>query len=302
VVGVVINAVDDHLAKGDQVRVRWTAYSIRPLEELLAVAQAAGRIVVLVSDHGHELERESESREGQGSERWREAAVAPAADEILLQGPRVLLGSGGRLVAPWSERLRFGMKKNGYHGGASPQEVVVPLGVFANPEAAADLTGWVEAAPQIADWWTWQRVREREVAIPAPPLRRPLPRKGETGDLFAQPAVVSPEPHEPVPRSAEWVERLLATELYRAQRRQAARTAPPEDRIRIILSALDERGGKLTRAALAGRLGVAPFRLGGIISALRRVLNVDGYDVLAVDEASDTVQLNRELLMAQFEL
>ena len=26
---------------------------------------------------------------------------------------------GGRLLAPWSERVRFGMMKNGYHGGAA---------------------------------------------------------------------------------------------------------------------------------------------------------------------------------------
>ena len=42
------------------------------------------------------------------------------------------------------------------------------------------------------------------------------------------------------------------------------------------------------------------FRLGGIVSALRRILNVDGYDVLSVDDASDTVQLNRDLLDTQF--
>ena len=57
VVGVVINAVDDHLAKGDQVPVPWTARHIRPVEELLDACRSSGRVVVLVSDHGHVLER-----------------------------------------------------------------------------------------------------------------------------------------------------------------------------------------------------------------------------------------------------
>ena len=44
------------------------------------------------------------------------------------------------------------------------------------------------------------------------------------------------------------------------------------------------------------------FRLGGIVSALRRILNVEGYDVLSVDETSETVEFNRDLLDIQFGL
>ena len=29
-----------------------------------------------------------------------------------------------------SERIRYGLKKNGYHGGISPQEMVVPIAVL----------------------------------------------------------------------------------------------------------------------------------------------------------------------------
>ena len=55
---------------------------------------------------------------------------------------------GRRLLAPWSERVRFGMKKNGYHGGATLQEVVLPFGIFALPETAAQVAGWREAAEE----------------------------------------------------------------------------------------------------------------------------------------------------------
>ena len=88
----------------------------------------------------------------------------------------------------------------------------------------------------------------------------------------------------------------------KAQRKQAARTALSDERISAVLQAFDERGGKLTRAALANRLAVPAMRVGGILSALRRLLNLDGYSVLSIDEASDTVELNREILVVQFGL
>ena len=312
VVGVVINAVDDHLAKGDQVPVAWTARHIGPVEELLEACRAGGRVVVLASDHGHVLERGTELRDVDGAERWRPVSGAPADDEVLLQGPRVVT-EGRRLLAPWSERVRFGMKKNGYHGGATLQEVVLPFGVFALPETAADVAGWREAAPETPGWWQW-RVETvpgaapepaapdagRPSPSPSPSPVRPASRRGETGDLFAQADVEAPGAAPGA--AATWIDRLLETELFAAQRRQAARTALPEARIRAVLTALDARGGRLTGSALAERLGVPLFRLGGIVSALRRILNVDGYDVLSVDDASETIQLNRDLLDTQFGL
>jgi len=105
VLGVVINAVDDHLTKGDQVRVPWTAHTIRPLAELLDAARDARRVVVMTSDHGHVLERDLVHRPGgpDDRDRWREPVGTPAADELLLEGPRVLLGKEQRIILPWSE-------------------------------------------------------------------------------------------------------------------------------------------------------------------------------------------------------
>ena len=42
--------------------------------------------------------------------------------------------------------------------------------------------------------------------------------------------------------------------------------------------------------------------MGGLLSAVRRVLNVDQAEVLSVDDASGTVELNRTLLIQQFQL
>lgn len=53
-----------------------------------------------VSDHGHAPELGTLGR-GEGSaERWREAGGDPQEDEVLLAGPRVLLGDGQRVIAP----------------------------------------------------------------------------------------------------------------------------------------------------------------------------------------------------------
>ena len=311
VVGVVINAVDDHLAKGDQIRMDWTVRRIKPLEDLLAAARDAGRALILVSDHGHVPEHETKGREGTSAERWREATGAPQEGEVLLSGQRVLLGGvSGRdhaIIAPWSERIRYSAKKNGYHGGASPQEVVIPLGVFA--PADVSVPGWREVATELPGWWTADTAprppdtkafgtSSAAAAKPKPPLK-----PGEQGELF--PLHDEPQPAAAVGAAAPpatWIDQLLASDLLAEQRRAASRVALTDERLRAMLEALDERGGKITRAALAKRIGVPALRIGGVISALRRVLNVDGYAVLAVDDASDTIELNREQLLKQFGL
>jgi phosphoglycerate dehydrogenase-like enzyme len=72
--------------------------------------------------------------------------------------------------------------------------------------------------------------------------------------------------------------------------------------MRLLLEALAERGGKLSRAALANRLSLAEVRMGGMLSAVRRMLNVDQAAVLTVDEAAGAVELNITLLQQQFQL
>ena len=59
------------------------------------------------------------------------ARYATSAGELIIEGGRVDASIGSRIVVPWSERIRYGSRKNGYHGGISPQEVVVPMCVMA---------------------------------------------------------------------------------------------------------------------------------------------------------------------------
>jgi len=72
--------------------------------------------------------------------------------------------------------------------------------------------------------------------------------------------------------------------------------------LREFLRALDSRGGKMTSAAISRAANFPAPRLRGLLAVLQRVLNIDGFAVLTRDEASDTVELNRELLRRQFEL
>lgn len=44
------------------------------------------------------------------------------------------------------------------------------------------------------------------------------------------------------------------------------------------------------------------IRLNGMLSAVRRILNVDQATVLLVDEGAGTVELNQTLLLQQFRL
>jgi hypothetical protein len=90
--------------------------------------------------------------------------------------------------------------------------------------------------------------------------------------------------------------------VYAEQKQLAARIAPADEELRRFLLALESRGGKLSKTALAQRLGLPLVRIGGFLSAVRRVLNVDRAGVVSVDEAAGVVELNRSLLDVQFQL
>ena len=58
----------------------------------------------------------------------------------------------------------------------------------------------------------------------------------------------------------------------------------------------------MTRPALGQRLELPPTRLNGLLVAVARLLNLDGQPVIDIDDPSDTVVLNIELLRLQFEV
>lgn len=298
IVGVVVNAVDDFLGKGDQVAVPWTLGSMPVLDQLLYAARDAGRAVVITSDHGHILERQTTYRKADAGERYRGDDGRPFEGEIAVAGDRVLLPPGGRLIAPWSENVRYGAKKHGYHGGLTPQECVIPLAVVTWPNRVP--AGWRELPGHRPTWWdvsfgaTDVPAARNAVTLTAPKKIIPLISPAQSLPLFAV-----EEKTRPV---ASWIDVLLASPAYASQSKLAGRAAPPPELVRAFLTAVEERGGVILKGALAQKIGQPELRINGILAAMRRLLNVEGYSVLSVDEASGTVSLNTDLLRVQFEL
>jgi hypothetical protein len=307
VVGVVINAVDDQLLKGEQLDIRWTGEEIKVLSPLLYEARAAGRIVVLVSDHGHVLDQQTQQRRHEGGDRWRPDDGAPGDDEIQITGGRVVEPADHRLIAPWSEKVRYGMKKNGYHGGVTMQEMIIPLAVLS---ARDDLPeGWTEPPVDTPDWWfapLEERAPVEDQPVVQPTKRRRKKKAGLLFDMEAEEMAAAQEevPVAPAPpgEPPSWLDGLFECPVLKEQKKLGGRTVPQDDVIRGLLVVLSEQGGKMTTAALARRMQLPPFRLRGLLAAVQRVLNVEGYPILHKDEVSDTVELNTGLLCRQFDL
>jgi hypothetical protein len=331
IVGVVVNAVDDHLMKGEQIDTRWSRDEIKVLPVLLHEAKTAGRTVVMISDHGHILDcnalncssrdrqgaetgddlhplpdgRGSNLRRYEGGERWRMDEGSPADGELRITGPRVVIPEAKTLIAPWTERVRYGIKKNGYHGGVSPQEMIVPIAVLTVTDDFPP--GWVEAAVDLPAWWD---VAAFSVSVDDKPMQKFKPQKpkekpaGVLFDLDEEPVQQPSAPTVPaaVSIAPEWITTLLSAPVFEEQKRLGGRAVPANEVLSRLLVAIDERGGKITSPALARAIQFPLTRLPGLLAKAYRILNVDGYLVLTRDEASDTVVLDRKLLLRQFDL
>lgn len=308
VVGVVVNAVDDHLSKSDQVRLRWNAGQFRQVESLLESARVSGRTVVMTSDHGHVMEWATQRPVKAEEARWRPAEGEPMQGEMRFQGPAIQAAVGtDAAFLPWSEAIRYGNKRNGYHGGVALQEVIIPVAVMRP-------IGWSDEAPS-ADW---EPLPER-----LPAWWRP---QGDTKGAVSEPAVVDPyrsaaEPTAAPPASKQaslfdegapasapsgagegLLEQLLASKTLKRQMTAAGKLAPRQEALRTALAELMANHGSLGRKALAVALGQPEFRVRGQLAAMQRVLNIDGYAVIRELPETGEVQLDQRLLAKQFEL
>jgi PglZ domain len=294
VVGLVINAIDDHLMKGDQVPIQWSLNQVLHLRAVLESARDAGRAIVLTADHGHVLDRNMEKIGRQGENvRWRSALGGDLEDgEVLVEGSRVLTGDGKAILMASPRKRYSGKPQNGYHGGISPQEVVVPFAVLVSggrvPEGMREI-GFSE--PEF--WSTGSDV----VARPKPTVVKKKVEVPEGYLPFGDEEVVEVEAEA---GRADWVQKLLESELYQAQEKRWKRMAPPADRVRRALDALASRGGTMTAAALARALDMPLPRLGRFGAAMQKVLNLDGVFVVEFDTASESWKLDEVLARKQF--
>ncbi|MEV0216788.1 BREX-2 system phosphatase PglZ [Micromonospora sp. NPDC050695] len=301
-VAAVVNTIDDALDRSEPGTTVWGDDTITAVGDLLT--SAADRVVILVSDHGHVVDRGPDGvtlPSGSGENRWRPPTEAAGDSEVAITGSRVALG-GGSVVLPWREDVRYGPRKAGYHGGASPAEAVIPLLVLSAGDDLA-VPGWAGAPVASPDWW-------REPLPETPPAsahptqatrrraRRPVEEQ-PTG-LFDLAPTGAAAVSQPEPAAPDLVTALLASDHY-AQRRDP-RLPLADERVAALLGTLIASGDRATLDTLAARSGVPAHRINGTVTALRRLLQVEGYPVITVDADGRTVHLNRKLLIEQFEL
>jgi hypothetical protein len=301
VIGVVHNAVDAQLSGSDQIELTWSAEGMRQVAALLRVARDAGRVVVVTGDHGHMIEGGTTQHSGGAGDRWR--SPGPVRDgEVTLSGGRVISPDGGQtIVAAWSERVRYASRHGGYHGGASPQEVLVPVAVFS--DGNSPLPGWVPAPPTEPSWWRGSAAEPLMVISATSELPITLPMTRRRSEDTRQPELFAAAATVPVSEAAKlppWMARLLVSDIYLAQRRLAGRGAPTNESVLSLLETLSTRGGRISRTGLAQALSMPALRIGGLVNAARRLLNLDQAQVLAHD--GDDVVLNERLLREQFGL
>jgi hypothetical protein len=305
VVGVVINAIDDFLAKGEQMPMIWSISRISPLGDLLKLARDSGRVVILASDHGHVWHRQDARKfSSETGSRWRLNVGSLEEGEVVVSGSRVRDGrEGSSVIVPWTEEIFYERQHNGYHGGATPQEMVCPLVILRDKSSA--YSGLFPCEYPKPEWWSSAPTATMAMIEPSPMSMLP---KHPTG-LFDE--VLPEESEEPAPLhtvkpvsvpSREWIKRLLSSQAYKDQKAMIRRHAPDDSLIQSTLEALDNNGGIMTPAAFAKAADLPQARLDPLIAQMKRLLNVDGYEILTLNRNENKVELNVAKLKRQFDL
>jgi len=304
VVAVVLNTIDDALTKGVQgPSPHLGVDDVGSLRTLLLRASESRRIVVFVSDHGHVLDRgeltELRSVTGAGA-RWRPTGSgAVAGPEVAVSGPRVLTDDHSGVFSA-TPGLRYGKRCHGYHGGAALAEVTVPLLAFIR--AGNDVpAGWSLAGPVTPTWWDGSAATPTRAAVVS--AGPEVDRRASTGlpsadtDLFeaaghrAPPARPAAGRGPAIVRSAAYA--AMAGAVPAGLRLEAAGVG------RLLDAALSA-GGTISFAEALDAAGITARNERGVFAGLRRLLNVDGYEVVTVSDAERTVTVNRQLLDDQF--
>lgn len=301
VVGVVLNTVDDALDHGREGdRTAWRLGDITYLPELLDAARGYGRPVLLVSDHGHVLDRgqaKAPTTALGASARWRTGTAEPG--EVALSGPRVVYGDGS-LVVPWREDIHYTARKYGYHGGASLAEMTVPV-LALLPAADSLPPGWQPLSQEAVtpDWWRPGAETPAASAVPPETGKTAAPRRHAEPEDIEGLFPVAAATGDTSEQQASLGQRVVATELYTAQRGFIPR-APENDSVAVVIDALAGNDGVLSLTAVAAQAGKAGRRPEFFAATLQRLLNVDGYPVLSLMDGDRRLSLNREMLRTQF--
>ncbi len=277
-VTAVLNYVDDTLHHTDPGGTDWTLTTITHLRALLHAARNAGRAVVITSDHGHIIDygtsTKVERANTYGQRAHGDYANVDPGREIVVEGPRVLT-TDHKVVLAVDPDVRYQARNAGYHGGGSPAEALVPVVVLAAgtlPDFAVPVAG---AEPP---WWH----------ASAPVITPVITKKTQEPSLFD-----TAEPSSTLP------EKVLRSKVFSEQLKLAKRNVVQQSQIRYLLAALLATSAhEITLAQAAVVLGVATASVNGALMQTKRVLDVEGYEVLRV--ANGVVHLDVDALKEQF--
>lgn len=191
-----------------------------------------------------------------------------------------------------SERLRYGPLKAGYHGGAAPAEVVVPL-VVVVPIELAQTDGIRLAPPQEPAWW-WGPQQ--------PPAATTTAAKPTSVEPARLPTLFDEAP-EPSTGGTSVGAAVVASAVFGTQRKLAGRVSVTVDQVARLVDELAGSGqGRLGAHQAAQVLQVSVVRLTGAFEQVRKLLNVEGYPVLTRDPGTGAVLIDELLLREQFDL
>lgn len=308
IVAIVINAIDSSLKADSAQRMKWTADAIKSLRDLLDKAREVGRTVLLCADHGHvPADRlESAGHAKKDGARWRtwEKPEDPCAEfEVGLpasgEGVWSPPGAHGVILLTDDGRKYGGGASSGEHGGASLAEVVAPcilIGCEDHPDIDADPELGVRPATA-PGWWNF----DLGVALPAAPAAtsEPKPRRPKvSSNQLVMPITPVTPPPPPAKSPDESRPSPFARSKVLEARVPAARRAQVVRAVDFLLS----RNGIADASAFAVAMDTFPLRVGGLVSLLAELLNIDGYEVLTYDKQTRQVRLDRGKLFEQFEV
>lgn len=273
-VGIVVNAVDDWLSGPQQIAHGFGVETVKPLRALLSACAEVGRSVLVVADHGHTLNEDLTFNESSEHSRWRLPTEPPEEGELLFTGRKVWCPPGvSGVVLPFMSGATYKWKKVGHHGGATLEEVVVPV-VFLEPNR--------NAFPQ-PHWW------RLEAGVSAPTSASEQAVVSQDAPLFEAPVKVG-----------GLASRLMASEVWK-ERKKLLPGRFPEDRLYALLDSM-ERRPRLSGVEFTEITGEPERRIAGFASQAGAALNAGGMEVLYYDREQRRLVLSVELLEQVFEV
>ncbi|MGB0972006.1 MAG: BREX-2 system phosphatase PglZ, partial [Mycobacterium sp.] len=282
-VAVVLNYVDDTLHHTDPGGTDWTLDTITYLGPLCHAAKNAGRTLVITSDHGHIIEYGTSAKVQRdntyGQRAHGDLTHVDVDREVVVTGPRVLTETQ-QVVLAVDETIRYGARNAGYHGGAAPAEAIVPVIALAAGELPEGATRVVGAEPL---WWYADPANAHRTP-PTPSAKKPRKPAVQDGPGLFDTTPVSTPDSRPDPRpTSSLPAKVVGTQVFTDQMQLAGRIVLLDGQIKNLLQVLaDTSAHEVTLAQAATALGVATASANGALMQAKRVLDVEGYEVLRV--------------------